>query len=446
LRNPAAVVGALVLTVLGVLALAQGPISAHVTRYTFDEQHWTLEPKPVGGRNVPAVHHRWIEGEAAAQLTEADTDGDGRVSAAEWSACLAQREFQGFDGDGSGGLDGPEVQAAPVNFAGGTAESTVRIHDADGDGSLSAAEARAAGLTEVFPEWEAAALLRAHDRDADGVLSAAEFPGLPEPVAHLFGTDELGRDLLTRVLLGARVSLAVGLVATLVSLVIGVLWGATAGYLGGAVDAWMMRFVDVLYGLPFMFLVILLLVMFEHLPADARLYLLFVALGAVQWLTMSRIVRGQVLALKNQAFVEAARTMGVPARTIIWRHLVPNALGPIIVYATLTVPAVMLEEAFLSFLGLGVQAPYASWGSLAADGAKAFTEYPWLVVFPGGALALTLLALNFLGDALRDALDPRTAEGGDAPEAELDPPEAELDPPEPAASHRADETREAGHV
>jgi oligopeptide transport system permease protein len=175
-----------------------------------------------------------------------------------------------------------------------------------------------------------------------------------------------------------------------------------AGYAGGRTDELMMRFVDVLYALPTIFLVILLLVFFSR-----SLLMLFVALGLVQWLTMARIVRGQVLSLKQQTFVEAARAMGAGARRVIFRHLVPNTLGPVVVYATLTVPAVILQEAFLSFLGLGVQPPAASWGTLIADGARVMALFPWLVLFPGLALSLTLLAFNFLGDGLRDALDPR---------------------------------------
>jgi len=223
----------------------------------------------------------------------------------------------------------------------------------------------------------------------------------PPSWSHWFGTDDLGRDLFARVMYGGRISMLVGIVGTLVSLVIGVAWGAVAGYAGGRVDEFMMRAVDVLYSLPYLFLVILLLVFFER-----SLLMLFVALGLVQWLTMARIVRGQVLSLKAQVFVEAARALGAGDAAILGRHIVPNTLGPVIVYATLTVPAVILQEAFLSFLGLGVQPPDASWGTLVADGARTLAIFPWLVSFPGLALSLTLLAFNFLGDGLRDALDP----------------------------------------
>jgi len=223
----------------------------------------------------------------------------------------------------------------------------------------------------------------------------------PPSWAHWFGTDDLGRDLFARVMYGGRISMLVGVVGTLVSLLIGVTWGAVAGYAGGKVDEFLMRTVDVLYSLPYLFLVILLLVLFER-----SLLMLFVALGLVQWLTMARIVRGQVLSLKAQVFVEAARALGAGDAAILARHIVPNTLGPVIVYATLTVPAVILQEAFLSFLGLGVQPPGASWGTLVADGARTLAIFPWLVSFPGLALSLTLLAFNFLGDGLRDALDP----------------------------------------
>ena len=224
---------------------------------------------------------------------------------------------------------------------------------------------------------------------------------------HPMGTDDAGRDILARVLLGGRISLMVGIISTFVSLIIGVTFGATAGYLGGQIDEVMMRMVDVLYAIPYMMIVIVLLAFFGGQSPLGQLVLLFVALGAVSWLTMARIVRGQVMSLKNQEFVLAARATGVPAWKIIARHLVPNTLGPVIVYATLTIPSVMLLEAFLSFLGLGVQAPLASWGSLSADGIANIAIFPWQLLCPGITMAITLFSLNFLGDGLRDALDPQ---------------------------------------
>lgn len=219
---------------------------------------------------------------------------------------------------------------------------------------------------------------------------------------HLMGSDALGRDLLTRLLVGLRVSLAIGFVATFVSLVIGVAWGAVAGYVGGKLDEVMMRFVDVLYSLPFIFFVILLMVTF-----GSNIILIFVAIGAVEWLTMSRIVRGQTLTLKNKEFVEAARASGLHRGAIIARHIVPNLLGPVVVYVTLTIPAVILAESFLSFLGLGVQPPMASLGALIAGGASDMELAPWLLIFPSLIMVTTLMSFNFIGDGLRDAIDPK---------------------------------------
>ena len=253
----------------------------------------------------------------------------------------------------------------------------------------------------------------------------------PPGRTHWLGTDILGRDLFTRILYGGRMSLMVGFAATSVALLVGVTYGATAGYLGGRTDSIMMRLVDILYALPFTIFVIILMV---FVPRDLRallemlrldqvfsgllesagskdigIVLLFMAIGAVEWLTMARIVRGQVLSLRKKEYIEAAVAMGLRKRRILARHIIPNSLGPIIVYATLTVPNVMLLEAFLSFLGLGVQPPMSSWGLLIRDGAEQMEEYPWLLIYPSIALSVTLFSLNFLGDGLRDALDPRVS-------------------------------------
>ncbi|CAM2833165.1 ABC transporter permease [Rariglobus hedericola] len=226
----------------------------------------------------------------------------------------------------------------------------------------------------------------------------------PPSFTHWLGTDQLGRDLFTRLMYGGRISLMVGLVATFVALTIGVIYGAVSGYAGGKLDRVMMRIVDIIYALPFTIFVILLTVMFGR---DIKL--IFIAIGAVEWLTMARIVRGQIMSIKRMEFIEAARSLGLSRPRILFRHMIPNILGPIIVYTTLTIPGVMLLEAFLGFLGLGVQPPMSSWGVLIKDGAERMEEYPWLLMFPGTVFSLTLFSLNFLGDGLRDALDVRSA-------------------------------------
>lgn len=248
----------------------------------------------------------------------------------------------------------------------------------------------------------------------------------PPSLQHPMGTDDSGRDLLARVLQGGRISIMVGLISTIVSLLIGVSYGAIAGYFGGRIDNIMMRIVDIFYAIPYILIVIVLLSVFggPNTPAWIQwistqfggagnqglnqIFLLFFTLGLISWLTMARVVRGQVLSLKNEEFVMAARASGVSTFGIIFRHLIPNVLGPVIIYATLTIPSVMLTEAFLSFLGIGVQPPYASWGRLVAEGINNLAIFPWQLIFPGVTMALTLFSLNFLGDGLRDALDPQT--------------------------------------
>ena len=417
-KNRASMIGAAVVGFMTFCAVGYEAIAAGVTGFDMEEQHGFVVPKPPGARSVPSEHYDLITPKQF-DFAAVDSNGDEFLEPKEIAAAYAAYEFSILDRDGNGGLSYEEYAAAPLSLPSPNefvpdCEKWAKIRkslapiehrdvfacDAGEDGEMQIEEA--GKLLDLVNAGEALDILDRIDGDADGLLGEDEYKGLPAPRTNVLGTDQLGRDLLTRMVYGARISLAVGFLATLVSFIIGVSWGATAGFLGGKVDNIMMRIVDIMYGLPFMFLVILLMVVFGQ-----QIFLLFLALGAIQWLTMARIVRGQVISLKGQEFVEAARTIGVSNRAIIFRHLIPNALGPIIVYATLTVPAVMLEEAFLSFLGLGVQAPDTSWGALISEGRQLMETAPWLILYPGLALAVTLLSLNFLGDGLRDALDPQ---------------------------------------
>lgn len=398
MRNRAALVGGGIVLLMILIALAAPLISSQVTHFTQEETHQSYVIKPPGARSIPAEHRTFFALDSEYNLAFADKDKDGSVDSVELSEALQKIEFARFDTNGDGFLTENEFNSAPHGLVGD--EGKLVTLDNNNDKKLELDETIL--FTGIYPSSEASSFIRKYDKNEDEILSKNEFPGIPEPHTHYLGGDTRGRDLLTRLIYGGRISLAVGLLATLVSFLIGVTWGATAGFIGGRVDNLMMRIVDVMYGLPFMFVVILLMVIFGK-----NILLLFLALGAIQWLTMSRIVRGQVISLKKREFVEAAFSIGVNKMTIVFRHLIPNALGPIIVYSTLTVPAVMLEEAFLSFLGLGVQPPYASWGSLASEGREYLELYPWLILYPGLALAITLLSLNFFGDGLRDALDPQ---------------------------------------
>lgn len=421
LDNKAAMTGLVIVTLMGLAAIFYEPISQYGTQFTLEEQHQFISPKPPGARSVPYQHYELLAPEGRAAFDEVDEDGNGEISVREVESFYRRYEFDQIDTDGNGTLDYQEYVAAPLSRPASHSVDACRTWemkrasvppledkkvfecDAGEDGKMSYEET--VDVVAMVNPREAGNLHDTLDTDGDGTIGKAEYEGMPAPEVNWLGTDSLGRDLLTRLVYGARISLSVGLLAAFVSFLIGVTWGATAGFIGGAVDNIMMRIVDTMYGLPFMILVILLMSVFGQ-----SLLLLFIAIGAIRWLTMARIVRGQVISLKEKEFVEAAECIGVSKAGIIFKHLIPNALGPIIVYATLMVPSVMLAEAFLSFLGLGIRAPYTSWGLLASEGRQVMGSAPWVILSSGGALAITLLSLNFLGDGLRDALDPQLKE------------------------------------
>jgi oligopeptide transport system permease protein len=417
----------------------------HVTHFSPTEQNQPLANRPPGTRAI-SVTYPTYDGDKAG-FTVIDLDKDGAI------ACQRTLWADGTPGP----LECPELRLislaarfyddlfADFDTARGDAEPVPGKIDHDGfltfrefpkDDLEVASQFRGLGLTgpdgfrkldidqdHVVSRWEVVERSRylrytslgptgarsyepfilAHDVDRDLRLTQAEYPGAPVLHTFVLGTDNAGRDILTRLLYGARLSITIGLLSTLVSLLIGVLYGAIAGYAGGRTDNVMMRIVDILYGLPFMFLVILIMAIVKDRDDPVTVFIL---LGCVQWLTTARVVRGQVLSLKNREFIEAQRALGAGRLNIVLKHLIPNALGPVIVYATLLVPAVILEEAFLSFLGLGLS---DSWGKMISEGANitSLQAFPWQIVFPGAALAVTLFALNFLGDGVRDAMDPQ---------------------------------------
>lgn len=435
------------LCVVGLIAFVgyTAPIlwAPFVTHFSPTEVHTTLPNAPPGTRDVSHEYPSWDGDARGFDVIDLDRDGfiactrptwaDGTPGAlacpelalAETAASFYDELFKSYDratgdvepekgqrdGDGfvtfrefpKDDLDLPPALrglglAGPAGF---------RKLDVDGDHVIAPWETLERGRYLRYSALPVGGGQRgferfvdAHDGDGDLRISRAEYPGAPELHTFVLGTDYIGRDILTRLLYGARLSITIGLLSTLVSLLIGVLYGAIAGYAGGRVDNVMMRIVDILYGLPFMFLVILIIVVVD---ARDNPVVVFVLLGCVQWLTTARVVRGQVLSLKRREFIEAQRALGASRANIVLKHLIPNTLGPVIVYATLLVPAVIIEEAFLAFLGLGLS---DSWGKMLSEGASSL-DYAWQVAFPGLALALTLFALNFLGDGVRDAMDPQ---------------------------------------
>jgi oligopeptide transport system permease protein len=460
-RNKLAMLGAVIVLSMTIMGFSAPLLSAYFTGFSLDEQHNEFKLRPPGTRDISIDHPSYDGDLSHFDLLDRNNDGviggNDELQELRWinrfllflfddydlvspgdelTPALKQQRLMGLHPDGflefreyPAGFDDLESSfrdefAAFVrkrqaleqvsdsqlvdqqikqqfNHLGVGRDALFGALDMNGDKRLSFDEV--SEYRRRFRPFENQTnVLAQMDRNGDKVIARDEFAGAP--VLHTFwlGTDHLGRDVLTRVFYGARISITIALLATFVSFVIGVTWGSIAGFYGGRVDSIMMRIVDVLYGLPFMFIVILLIVVFGRSTIN-----LFIALGAVQWLTMSRVVRGQVITLKTREYVEAAHAIGVSRLKIVFRHLLRNTVGPVIVYATLMVPAIILEEAFLSFLGLGVQPPHPSWGNMITEGARVMESYSWLIVFPGTALALTLFSMNFVGDGIRDALDPQ---------------------------------------
>lgn len=417
----------------------------YVTQFSPHEQHTTLANQPPGTRDISDEYPTWDGDPSGFDVVDLDRDGfitcrlttfaDGSAGPLDcpelaladlvagfydelfktWDRATGDAEPQPGARDGDGFLTFREFPKDDLDLPrhlrglGLAGPDGFRKLDVDGDHVLSPWEITERSRFLRYSSVPVGGGQRTHDRfvlehdlDRDQRISRAEYPGAPELHTFWLGTDYIGRDILTRLLYGARLSITIGLLSTLVSLLIGVLYGAIAGYAGGRVDNVMMRVVDILYGLPFMFLVILIIVVVDQRDDPV---LIFVLLGCVQWLTTARVVRGQVLSLKHREFIEAQRALGASRTNIVLKHLIPNTLGPVIVYATLLVPAVIIEEAFLAFLGLGLS---DSWGKMISEGAgdASLMSYPWQIAFPGLALAVTLFCLNFLGDGVRDAMDP----------------------------------------
>ncbi len=457
-KNRLALIGLAFVVIVAILGFSSPLLSAYVTHFSLDEQHTEFRLMPPGTQDI-SKDHTTFDGDTS-HFAALDLNGDGAIGGAEelrdlyWKARFLLFLFDDYDVISDGermasanrlkkhpdgylvaveypadfdaleenfkeeflafvhtNLTPEQLEADPfaadtigkarferLNLLGPRAFAAI---DADGDQLVSWAEANEYRLPLRLFETPVDAMKKM-DSNGDGRITQAEYPGRPTLYTFWLGTDHMGRDVLTRILYGARISITIALLATFVSFTIGVAWGSIAGFYGGRVDSLMMRIVDVLYGLPFMFIVILLIVVFGRSTIN-----LFIALGAVQWLTMSRVVRGQVISLKTREFVEAAEAIGLPRIKIVFRHLLRNTIGPVIVYSTLMVPAIILEEAFLSFLGLGVQPPNPSWGNMITDGATVMDTFPWLILYPGLVLSATLFSMNFMGDGLRDALDPQ---------------------------------------